>query len=410
MALLPSDAYYALLEIFLLLAFAEVLHSLTRKLGVPQIVADLLAGMILGAYALGGVLNSFAHVSLFVVNAYVSLFAAFSVVLLLFAAGLGSGFSSLRRSGRNAVFAAVFGDLASFGLAFAVLRAVYPMDAALLIAVATAATSAAVAAGLIRAEGIGERDAAKFFLNAAALDDVVALVLLSIVLTAVGGHSSIIAVTGSITLAVVAWVVLLVAAVVIVPRLFRLPRLRESQDLPFVVLFVLVAVVISLGFSAVVGAYVAGLAIAESLVAERTRGMTEVLVALFGSLFFVVIGAEFNVRFLLDPRLVALALLLGGIAFAGKFLGVYPFARRRLGPGPSARWVAIGMVPRGEIGLVVGAVGYEQGILTQEMLGAILLMAILTTLAGGFLFRREVRRAAVAPAPASAGSGPLSPP
>ncbi len=388
--LVPTVAYYALLEVFIFLAVAELLHPLAQRAGLPTIVTDLLLGLLLSVSALGGVLNALVGVPIFVVNSYVLIFADFSVILLLFAAGLGGGFTGLRRAGGWAVGAAVAGDLLPFALAFAIFSRFYPLDAALLLGVAAAATSSAVVASLVRTGGLGGSPAGQFLVNTAALDDVVALILLSSALTVIGGQFDVLAVTGGIVELVVAWVVLLLAAVLILPRLLRVPRLAEAKNLPFLFLFILVVLVVSLGFSAVIGAFIAGLAIAESLVASRTRELTDVLLLLFGSLFFVVTGAQFDVHLFLDARVIGFALALAAIAAAGKFVAVYPFARGRLGPGPAPRTVAIGMIPRGEIGLIVGSIGFTTGLLTSAMLGEILLMSLLTTIVGAGWFRRRI--------------------
>ncbi len=408
---LVEPAYYALLEVFIFLAVAELLHSFAEKVGLPNLVSDLLLGIILSSFAVGGVLNGLFGVSIFTINSYVLIFADFSVVLLLFAAGLESGFGGLRRAGRNAVFAAVAGDLVPFVIAFEVFQRFYATNVALLMGVAAAATSSAVVASLVQSERVSGTEVGSFHINVAALDDVVALILLSVVLTIVGGQFDILAATGSIVGLVIAWIILLLASVVIVPRLLHRPTLREVRGMPFLFLFVLVVIVIALGFSAVIGAFIAGLAVAESLVASRTREITDLLLLLFGALFFVVTGAEFDFHALLDPRLLVLALVLTAVATAGKVAAVYPFARHRL--GDDGGWaVSVGMIPRGEIGLIVGAIGFSNGTLDQTMLGEILLMSILTTLIGAILYRRAVpsfrTNGPAAPAPRAASDNSRS--
>ncbi|MGD0249496.1 MAG: cation:proton antiporter, partial [Thermoplasmata archaeon] len=224
----PEAAYYALLEVFIFLAVAELLHSFARKVGVPTLVSDLLLGVLLSSFALGGILNSLIGVPIFLVNDYVLLFADFSVILLLFAAGLGGGFAGLRRAGTPAVLAAIAGDLVPFALALVVFSRIYPLNVALLLAVACAATSSAVVASLLQAERLTDTPAGQFHMNVAALDDVVALVLLSVALTVVGGQFDVLAVTGNILELAVGWVVLLLAAVLIIPRLLRVPQLRDA--------------------------------------------------------------------------------------------------------------------------------------------------------------------------------------
>lgn len=386
--IVTSTAYYALLEIFILLAFAELLRSIFERNGFPPTVGELIAGIVLGTYALGGVLNGLLGIQLFVVNDYVLLFADFSVILLLFAAGLEGGFSSLRAAGSAAVGAAILGDLIPFVATFLVFSLYYPVHTALLVGVATGATSTAIVAALVRSENLSSRPTGKFLLHSAALDDVVALLLLSVALSLNPTRPDIIAISGGIVFTAVAWIIILLASVLIIPRVLKPLSSRVSNDLPFVILFAIVAIVTSLGFSAVIGAFIAGLAVGESLLATRTKHMADVLLAIFGSLFFVVVGAEFDVRLLVDPWVTVYALVLVAIAVGGKFAGVYAIARARFPEPKVARALAVGMIPRGEIGLIVAAVGLSIGAFDQTLLGAVLLMSILTTIIGGFLFRR----------------------
>jgi len=404
MTVVPDLAEYALLEVFIFLALAELLTPIAERARLPPVVAWIVLGIALSNFALGGVLNRATGVDVFGANTYLLLFADFSVILILFAAGLGSGVRGLRDAGPAAVGAAIAGDLAPFALTVLVASRFVPLDVALLLGVAAAPTSAAVVATLRRTEKVSDTSAGTFLIHTAALDDVVALLLLTVVLTLVGGHVDILSVTGSVAESTIAWLVLLVAAVVVIPRLLRLPTLREARGMPFLFLFVLVAIVVSLGFSAVIGAFIAGLAVAESVVADRTRELTEVLLLFFGALFFVVVGVQFNVHDLLVPALVGAGLGLAGLAAVGKVAGVYGFARWRLRDPAAVRAVVVGMVPRGEIGLVVGAIGLASGLFGQAELGAIVLMSLATTVAGSWAFRR-----AAGPLRAAA-SVPPSPP
>ena len=392
MALVGQTETFALLEIFVFLAVAELLHSFAEKIALPNLVSDILLGVFLSGFAVGGILNALIGAPIFVVNDYVILFADFSVILLLFGAGLGSGFSGLKSAGTYAVLGAVAGDLLPFAVTFAVFSQFYSMPVALLLGVAAAATSSAVVASLLRSEGRTSTLAGQFHMNLAALDDVVALVLLSVALTIVGGKFDVLAVTGGVVQLVVAWLILLLVSVFLIPRVLHVPRLRDTRAMPFLFLFVLVAVVVALRFSAIIGAFIAGIAVAESLVASRTQAITEFLLVVFGSLFFVVTGAEFDFHSFAGLGVIALSVVMTLTALAGKVGGVYPFARLRLGKG-GARIVTAGMIPRGEIGLIVGSVGFASGILNQAMLGEILLMSVLTTLIGAMWFRREVRSA-----------------
>jgi Kef-type K+ transport system membrane component KefB len=392
MALFTPGIATSLLAIFIFLAGAEAIRFRLGRIGAPEIVGDVLFGMLLAPAALGGVLNGLVGHTLFNPQDQILLaFADFSVILLIFAAGLEGGVSALRSAGIWALVGAIAGNLLPFFVTFVVFSHIFTSTMALLVAVAAGSTSTAVTASLIRNEKLGGSTGAKYLLSTTAIDDVVGLVLLSTILSVIGGRFNLVTVTGSVALDILVWASVLVASVVVIPRVFRLLGPRETYNLPFLMLFILAAVVTAVGFSTVVGAYIAGLAIAESVAASRTRQTVEVLVSVFGSLFFVVIGFEFNVRLLLDPVVWALGGLLAVIATAGKVLAIYPFAFFRFRRRAEALMIAVGMIPRGEIGLIVGAIGISLGVLNQQALGAILLMCLLTTGLGGFLFRSAAR-------------------
>ncbi len=392
MALVPSGVASSLLVIFIFLAGAEAIRFRLGRIGAPEIVGEVLLGMLLAPAAVGGLVNGFVGYTLFNPQDTVLLaFSDFSVILLIFAAGLEGGVSGLRSAGIWALVGAVAGNLLPFFVTYVVFSHIFPGTMALLLAVAAGSTSTAVTASLIRNEKLGGSSGAKYLLSTTAMDDVVGLVLLSVILSLIGGKFNLVRVTGSVAIDILVWVSVLVASVLVIPRVFRILGPRETYNLPFLILFILAAVVTAVGFSTVVGAYIAGLAIAESVAAGRTRQTVDVLVAVFGSLFFVVIGFEFNVHLLLNPLVWALGGLLAVIATAGKVLAIYPFAYRRFRRRSEALMISVGMIPRGEIGLIVGAIGISLGVLNQEALGAILLMCLLTTSLGGFLFRSGAR-------------------
>jgi Na+:H+ antiporter len=392
MALVPSSVASSLLVIFVFLAGAEAIRFRLGRIGAPQIVGELLLGMLLAPAAIGGVLNGLVGYSLFNPQDQIVLaFADFSVILLIFAAGLEGGLSGLRSAGLLALMGAIVGNLVPFFGTYFLFSHFFPTTMALLLAVAAGSTSTAVTASLILNEKMGGSAGAKYLLSSTAMDDVVGLVLLSLILSLIGGKFNLLIVTGSVALDVLVWVSLLVGSVLVIPRIFRVLGPRESYNLPLLILFILAAVVTAVGFSTVVGAYIAGLAIAESVAASRTRQTVDVLVAIFGSLFFVVVGFEFHVQLLANPLVWAFGAALAAIATSGKVLAVYPFAFRRFRRRSEAVMISVGMIPRGEIGLIVGAIGISLGVLNQEALGAILLMSLLTTGIGGFLFRAAAR-------------------
>jgi Kef-type K+ transport system membrane component KefB len=409
MALVTGGVASSLLVIFIFLAGAEAIRFRLGRIGVPEIVGEVLLGMLLAPAALGGLLNGVVGYSLFNPQDQILLaFADFSVILLIFAAGLEGGVSGLRSAGVWALVGAVAGNLLPFFVTFVVFSHLFPATMALLLAVAAGSTSTAVTASLIRNEKLGGSTGAKYLLSTTAMDDVVGLVLLSVILSLIGGKFNLVSVTGNVALDILVWMGVLVGSVLVIPRVFRILGPRETYNLPFLILFILAAVVTAVGFSTVVGAYIAGLAIAESVAASRTRQTVDVLVSVFGSLFFVVIGFEFNVHLLLEPAVWLFGALLAIIATCGKVVAIYPVAFHRFRRRSEALMISTGMIPRGEIGLIVGAIGISLGVLNQQALGAILLMCLLTTGVGGFLFRSAAQVARVEYAHASGQNVPVA--
>lgn len=388
MALVPLGGPAAtLLEIFVFLALAEVLRLRVIGAGLPPIIGDVLVGMALAPVALGGIINGWLGYPLFQVNDILLVFSEFSVILLVFAGGLEGGISSLRQGGGYAIGAALAGNLVPFLLVTGVFATFSPLPVALLLGTASGATSTAVVVAFLKQEGLSSSAGGRFLLGTTAFDDVVGFIVLSAILSVVTGNLTATLVALKVSLAVIVWIAVLAASVLIVPRALRLVGARESVTLPLLILFVLAAIVASVGFSTIVGAFIAGLAIAESDQVAATRRTAEVLLAVFGSLFFVVLGFEFDVRLLLAPTVVLGGLLLALLAGAGKLVGVYPFVHRKFGRRLEAFMVAVGMIPRGEVGLIVAALGLSLGILGEAQLGMILLLSLITTAVGGVLFR-----------------------
>ena len=173
----------------------------------------------------------------------------------------------------------------------------------------------------------------------------------------------------------------------IIPRLANRLGPNYVEEFPFVVLFGLTVVMTALGFSPVISAFIAGVALAESTKREEVLKISGTLLSIFGSIFFVVVGLQVNIAEI-SLGVVELSLELTAVAVLFKVLGVLPFAYLGLKNWRSSIAVAVGMTPRGETGLVVASLGESLGAINRGEFSALVLMAILTTLLGATMFRR----------------------
>ncbi|AAY79780.1 cation:proton antiporter [Sulfolobus acidocaldarius] len=388
-----DEIYVALLELFSLLALAQGGRLLLRKYFIPALVAEIIVGIVFSPYALGGVINSILQVNLFSINNYVVLFANFSVILLIFAAGLSHGFKNLRSSGFLGFLAATLGAVIPTYLVFVVFSLVYDTQVALLMGAASAATSLAATVSIVDEYKLYRENFSRLLISAAAIDDVVALIILSTVVELITlGSLPLVQTTLRVLELSLAWIVIFFVAVFLIPKILTVVRDEIVDNISLVILFVLVLIMLVVGFSPVIAAFIAGVAIAESVKSKRVNGFTETLISIFGPLFFVYVGMEtpFYIFFNLNDLL--LGLLLSFLAIVGKIFGILPVAYFYTKNLKQSIITAVGMIPRGEIGLVVATVGLSGNVLDVSQYSQIVIMALITTFLGSYIFSTLIRK------------------
>ncbi|MGC8969706.1 MAG: cation:proton antiporter [Conexivisphaera sp.] len=384
-----GEIYLALLEISVLLFAAEASRGAVARLGIPAVVGEILVGMALGPHALGPALNAALSMPLISLNGYVELFAQFSVILLIFASGLEQGLSGLRRAWPWGFLGAIFGALLPFlGIAALLWRGA-GSSAALLIGAASAATSLAVASAVSAETGFSG-PALDFLLTAGAVDDVVALIILSTAMAASAGRAEPSEVLLVVLYYLIAWALISAVSIAVLPRFANALGERYAYSFALLSLFGLVAAMVTLGFSPIIAAYVAGVALSSSRLSESFRRLAVGLSSLFGPLFFVIAGTEVNLR-LSTYAALALALYISALALALKFVGVFPFAYGATRDARSSVSASLGMLPRGEMGLAIALAGLSSGIIGDTLYAAVVLMSLITTLVGSVSFSAYVR-------------------
>ena len=377
-----GDLAGVLLDLFTILLAAKLGDELFKRLGQPGIVGEILAGVLIGPSVLGWVKP----------DEVFQVFAELGVVFLLFWVGLETRLSDMRAVGAQAtrvgVLGVVFPFLGGIALGFALGDG---SAEAIFLGVALTATSVGITSAVLIELGVVRTAAARTILGAAVIDDVLALLLLAVA-TGLADNGSLdvgdLALVVGISLAFVAFFALVGTRVTQRwPRLLHAPRFSESPLLPAVLVCLgLAALAAEVGLAAVIGAFLAGMIVAETREQHPIEREVAPLYAFFPPFFFVFIGAELDLGTLAGGGALALFAGLTALAVATKYLGAW-FGARAL-PFRERRVVAVGMIPRGEVGIIVAGIGASAGVVGDERFAVIVAMSVATTLLAPPLLRR----------------------
>ena len=416
-----------LIQLAVLLAAAKVAGWISVKVGQPAVLGEILIGILLGNVTLLG-FHGFEPMK---TDPILAILASLGVILLLFEVGLQSTVQEMMRVGPSSVLVATLGVVTPFALGWLAGAWLLPHETGLVHAFLGAvltATSVGITARVLRDLGFSRTVEARIILGAAVVDDVFGLVILAAlsgIITAANQGG------GGLNAAEVAWISVkalgfLVAAIQIgrklTPRLLALAsRIRVTGMLltsGLVICLGLAYLGTLVGLSPIVGAFAAGLILEaghfknfeesrESSIESLLHPISTFLVPIF----FVLTGLKVELRSFADGRIVVLALVLTAAAWVGKqacSLGVLERGVNRLAVG-------LGMVPRGEVGLIFANVGATlviagRPVITPELYSAVVIMVILTTVvtpaALQWGLKRTVPRPTEPRAPASARAGP----
>ena len=380
---------HAIVQLLLVIAAVLIttrgLAVLAVKLGQPAILGELVGGILLGASVLG-ILdpNELAIKTL----------AELGLLILLFEIGLETDLRAITRVGGIAAIIAVVGVAFSFVIGYATLKAMGVNSlAAVVCAAALTATSIGVSTRVLADLGFLQTEEGRIVLGAAVLDDIIGLVLLSVIGSFVSGVA--ISAGGVARTSVIAFGFVAVAIAVgnfVVPPLFRaLHRLRSPNTIAVMGLsfaFLLAALAGMLGSAIIVGGFVAGVLLNRIDQREEVKRSAAAMGTLLTPIFFASVGASVNLRALATPRTVLITVVLLVAGAVGKIVAAYvPWWFR----GNKAL-IGVAILPRGEVELIVAQTGLAIGALDASLFGAITLMVLLTTLISPPLIQAVVRR------------------
>jgi Na+:H+ antiporter len=404
MADVDSLVLTTLLSLCLLLLAAKVGGEIARKLGTAPVVGELLAGVLLAPTLLGGI--HVLGIQLIVVNDPVQVFAELGAIMLLFLVGMETKFADFRKSGFLATVVAIGGVIVPFILGYYLVIAWgYPSKEALLTGAALTATSIAITVKVLKDIGRCQTNESMVLIGAAVIDDVLGLIVLAIVLGLVGGGSLDIAEIGMIAVKAVGfWLALTLIGVFLVSRVIdwicprkeclnngpasNMPlapgehcmlKCNGAQEASIIAMCFGFAYIMGMaGLAPILGAFAAGMSVAETRILQKVQDVTEKINFLMAPLFFVVIGTYVNLSGLTVDSLIFAAILIV-LAMLGKVVGCglpILLIKRDL---PQAIIVGIGMMSRGEVGLIIAGIGATSGVFSNEVFSAVVLMVVVTT-------------------------------
>jgi Kef-type K+ transport system membrane component KefB len=376
------------LELLLVFGAAKLLGELMERFGQPGIVGEILAGVVLGPSVLGWVQPDQVLAAL----------SEIGVMFLLFVVGLEVKSSELLRVGGTAMLVAVLGVVLPFGAGYAIMAAIHASWVeALFVGAAMVATSVGITAQVLAAKGLLRERASKVILAAAVIDDVLGLLVLAFVSSVAKGDVNIASLVTTFVMAA-AFTILIAkygshTLSRVIPRVEQKLRAVEAQfNLALLFLFSLSVLAVWLGVAAIVGAFLAGMALSETVnrrVHDLAQGINELLVPFF----LAGIGLYLNISVFADAATLWVSVGIFVAAVVTKLVGC-GIGAWRLGRSDMLR-IGVGMIPRGEVGMVVAQIGLGMGVITESVYAVVIFMTVATTLVAPpmlkFAYRKSPR-------------------
>ena len=363
-----------LLEVFVIFIAAQIGGELARVIRLPSVVGEIVIGCVLGPSVLGWVTPSEP----------LEVLSEIGVVLLLFSVGLENRVEDLKRVGGSAFAVGVLGVAIPFVFGTLWAHSIGPNWAhSLFVAAAFVATSAGITASVLKQLGVLHRIESRVILGAAVIDDILAMLLLGMVVALQdGGH---VRVGDLLVVLVEAIGFVLVIGWVGVRVMRRNSAWLEWPADPLSPLALVLAMCLGLawlstrfGLAAIIGAFLAGMIASETRQQKMLEIQTRPLLTLLAPFFFVLTGSKVELSQLFSPEALRLLGMATALALATKLVGG-SLGAIRLG-ARGALTVGVGMMPRGEVGVVIASLGLAAHVFNERMYAVIIAMSLLTSI------------------------------
>ncbi len=382
----------AIVTIGVLVFFAKIFASVFSSIRLPAVIGELLAGMVFGPYALGSGIVIFGE-PLVVLNDYVEAFAEMGAIMLLFSMGLEMGLTSLRETGGWAVLVATLGAIIPFIIGYEFYKFLgMPETTALCIGAIMVATSIAISARVLEDLDLLKTDEGNLLINAAVIDDVLGVAILAVVTSIITyGEIGLQDAIRTITAFFVIWLAMVGIGAYVLPRMIERFMALEAEGAveaaAIASAFILAAMAGGMGLSPIIGAYAAGMAIAESKALPHIKEFIRHINTIFSPIFFTVVGAKINLGLITDQVILGI-LLMTALAIMSKFVGCFGAAMLKLRDLLGSARVGVGMIPRGELGLIIANLALSRGVIGEEIYVQAIWMVVLTSIIAPVILAR----------------------
>ena len=389
-----------IIAVGILLAAAKLMGELFSRIKLPIVLGELLAGMIIGPFALGAfLLHPETGESILTIGPELRTLGEIGAIVILFMAGLEMTPKEFLRGGKASFTVGTLGVVVPFFAGLLVFQAFgYDALQAMMIATALTATSIAISIQVLKEFNKIKSPEARLIIAAAVVDDILAIAVLSVV-TSLGSAEAIdnidlLDVTFTILKVLGFFAAILIAAIFILPKVIT-PRIWKStgsvEGIATASFFGAAAIAGTLGLSPIVGAVAVGMALSATKVFEKIENFISRIGLIFAPLFFAIIGAQVDFR-TVNLDVLMLSAVVIAIAISTKLLGCGLPSILFLKNKTAGMRVGIGMISRGEVGLIVAGVGLSSGVLTGDVYTTIVLMVAVTTIITPIWLKMDYRK------------------
>ncbi len=414
-----------LLMLLVLFVLARLGNRAFEHFGIPGLIGEIVIGIIVANLAIGGTtLLEFLDIEIPAPGSdaagtnYSVLYAAaeIGVIFLLFSVGLETKVGELLSVGKSAMFVAVLGVIVPFVLGFAYIQFTESnFHHAMFLAAAMVATSVGITARVIKDMHLMDKLESRIIIGAAVIDDVLGMIVLAIV-KGVAGSDGGISIFGVVQVMAVACIFVIAAilfAKTAVPKIYawnekRVKTARDAGKTPASVNMLALALIIcffmawlaeTIGLAAIIGAFLAGMMFAEHAWEWKLDEKFETITSVFISFFFIHVGMQVDLGDFGSTSVIVSAVAVIFLAVIGKYIGCGLGAKLsdRSTSKESFNIIGVGMIPRGEVGIIVASIGLNmivdgQPALSSSLYAVIVVMAVATTIIAPPILSRMYRK------------------